>query len=406
MSTEHDELERMLGRDLHRQVDGMTGLLGFDDVRGRARRIRRNRRIAAGAGVAAALAVIVPVGLTVGGTTQSKDEIQPAPSPDVPAVVSRTTLTVNGLSRGEAPEIEYFTPDGVVLPGEGTQALPENYQALVWSVGTGSWIALGATREEVLYLSEDFEPQGSSAASGLGFATTPERDFVAWAVPENGSQRLEVRSTTDPDETTSWELPESPVAGPVGILGPDSVVYETLTNQGETRVGLANPDGTTTELPYIRALAADPVNGLISVQTESRLNSGCFAVIEAATLAVAWETCDYRLGSFSPDGAFVMATAADSDGLGPTVLRVLDARTGELVAEFATAGRKQVALIRPAWESVDTIVATASATASEGNVTTMVRMGVDGTLEEVADPVDGSAFGDVYYYTGEDRAGL
>lgn len=51
-----------------------------------------------------------------------------------------------------------------------------------------------------------------------------------------------------------------------------------------------------------------------------------------------------------------MATAANSDGLGPTVLDVLDARTGD--------------------------------------------------LEEVVDPVQASAYDDVHYYTGEDRAGL
>ena len=52
MNTQH-ELERMLSRDLHDQVDGMSDLpFGLSDVQGRARRIRRNRRIVAGVGVA------------------------------------------------------------------------------------------------------------------------------------------------------------------------------------------------------------------------------------------------------------------------------------------------------------------------------------------------------------------
>lgn len=403
MSTEHDELERMLGQDLHRQVDDIrTVPFGFDEVKGRARRIRRNRRITAGVAVAAALAVIVPVGLNAGGATQTKDDIQPAPSPNVPATLSRTTLTLTGLSRGDAPGIEYFTPHGVVLPSGATWPLADSYQAVVWSEVDYRWIALGPARDEVVYLSDDFEPQDSSPASGLGFTTTPERDYVSWAVPEKGAQTLQVRSTINRDEMTSWTLPASPVVGPVGILGPDSVVYETETAQGPTGVFLADSDGTTRVLPYVSALAADPVNGLISVQTRVRDAGGCFGVVEAATLTTAWETCDYKLGTFSPDGRFVMATSAQSDGLGPTSLSVLDARTGDLVAEFASAGRKIVTLIRPAWEAADTIVATAS----EGNVTTMVRMGIDGTLEEVVDPVAGSAYDDVYYYTGEDRAGL
>lgn len=53
----------------------------------------------------------------------------------------------------------------------------------------------------------------------------------------------------------------------------------------------------------------------------------------------------------------------------------------------ALTRRKLVALIRPAWESANTIVAAAS----EGDTQTLIRMGVDGRLEGVADPVDGSA---------------
>jgi hypothetical protein len=401
MSTDHDELERMLGRDLHDQVDRMSTVpFGFDEVQGRARRIRRNRRIAAGVGVAAALAVIVPVGLAAGGTTQSKDEIEPAPSPSLPAQVARTTLSVNGLPRGHAPEIEYFTPDGVVLPDEGLMPLSESYQALVRSEVHGGWLGLGPGRDEVRNLSEDLTVLDQ--VPSYGFESTPTQDLVAWTVPEPGSQTLVVRSTTDPDQVTSWTFAERPVVAPVGILGPDTVAFETRDAQGRTTVGLADSDGSTTELPYVAVRAADPVNGLISVQTSSRDDTGCFAVVEAASLQAAWETCDYKLGSFSPDGTYVMATTSDSDGAGPSTLFVLDARTGDLVAEFASAGRKMVTLTRPAWESADTVVVTAS----EGDLTTMVRMGADGTLEEVVEPVEASAFDDVYYYTGEDRSSL
>ena len=64
MNTNHDELERMLGRQLHDQVDGMNDQpLGLGDVKGRAGRIQRNRRLAAGVAVAAAVAIITPVAM-------------------------------------------------------------------------------------------------------------------------------------------------------------------------------------------------------------------------------------------------------------------------------------------------------------------------------------------------------
>ena len=401
----HDELEQMLTRDLHDQVDGMTEAPlrpprragpGAQDPpqptdRGRGR----------GGGGARAH--------RPDDDLQHRDarrhERDPAgalarPDSRRPGRGRRTTLTVDGLERGDDPAIEYFTPDGVVLPGEGTQALAENYQAL--APGTdGGWIALGPAVDEVVYLSEDLEREGGTP-SGSGFVTTPERDLVAWTVPTAGTQTILVRSTTRPEDTMSWDFPERPSVDPVGILGPDSVVYETTTPQGQVSVGLARPDGTTTELPFLGAMAADPVNQVFAAQTETRPGGGCFAVVEASTLLPAWETCDYALGSFSPDGAHVMAAPVEGDGAGPSSLYVLDARTGEVEAEFASRGRNLVSLIRPAWESADSIVAAAMA----GATTTMLRMGVDGTLEEVADPVESSAYEDVYYWIGKDRAGL
>ncbi|MCW2832717.1 MAG: SigE family polymerase sigma factor [Nocardioides sp.] len=73
-----------------------------------------------------------------------------------------------------------------------------------------------------------------------------------------------------------------------------------------------------------------------------------------------------------------------------------------MVTEFASAGRKQVTLWWPAWESADTIVAMAM----ESNVMTLVRMRVDGTLEEVADPVDASEVADAAYFIGDNRTSL
>lgn len=401
MNTNND-LERMLGRELHDQVDGMTGVpFGFDDVKGRAGKIRRNRRIAAGVGVAAALAVIVPTAITAGGMLQSRSELQPAPSPDGPVAVARTTLTLDGLERGDAPAIEYFTPDGVVLPGEGLQPLSEGYQALVPEQETGGWFALRADGTSVEFLDENFEGDGGGPATD-GFTSTPDRSYVSWTQAGNGGQLLGVHSTTDLNGTTTWEFPEFPVVNPVGILGPESVVYEAVEGGELQGVFLANPDGSTTELPYVGARSADPVNGVIAVQTEMSDRRACFAVVDAATQEELWETCDQQLGTFSPDGRYVMATAVESDGMGPSSLSVLDAETGDLVAEFSSKGQDLVSLIRPTWESADTIVASAL----QGETHGLVRMGVDGTLEETVEPAQADAFGDAYYSLSRDRAGF
>lgn len=405
MNTNHDELERMLGRQLNDQVAGMNDHpLGLGDVKGRAGRIRRNRRIAAGVGVAAAVAIIAPVATLAAQNLDSSGREVPPAGP-VPVEIARKTLTLDGLERGDAPSVEYFTPDGVVLPGEGLQPLDLSYQALVPSAADGGWIAVEPDRTGLRYLTEDFEPQGGSS-KGDGFATTPDRAWVTWTAPESGAQTLVLRSTTDSEAGMTWDFPEFPAVRPVDFVAEDRVVFEVVDPEdGSVDAGIAEPDGSITKLPGIVGVAsANPVNGLVAVQTRTNEDaSGCFGVVdpEVSRSEPVWETCDHSLGAFSPDGRYVMASSPYGDGLGLTTLDVLDAETGEMVARFSQASNTQIALVMPVWESADTIVSVAV----EGETQTMLRLGVDGTLEEVVDPVEGE-YGDLYFYMGEDRARL
>jgi hypothetical protein len=407
MNTHHDELEQMLGRQLHDQVDHLGGHpLSLGDVTGRAGRIRRNRRIAAGVGTAAAVAIVAPVAVFAAqGLDDGDSTIDPAPSPDTPTEVARTTLTLTGLERGDAPGVEYFTPDGVVLPGDGLQPLDSSYQALVPSEADGGWIAVEPARDGIRYFTEDFQPQGGSSKTD-GLATTPDRAWVSWSAPEAGAQTLLTHSTTDAGVGMAWDFPEFPSVSPVGFVAEDRVVFEAEDQKdGSVDAGIAEPDGSITALPgVVGVMSADPVNGLVAVQTRSNEDaSGCYGVLdpEVSTSEPVWETCDHSLGAFSPDGRYVMASSPYRDGLGPTRLEVLHAETGELVAEFTQRRSSEIALVMPVWESADTIVSTAI----EGETQTLVRLGVDGTLAEVVDPVEGE-FGDFYFYFGEDRTRL
>ena len=77
-----DHLTDELGRELHRRVDALYDApLTLDDVRGRARGIRRRRRVAAVAGTAAAVALVAALSSTLTGGLNRADEPQPAPSP-------------------------------------------------------------------------------------------------------------------------------------------------------------------------------------------------------------------------------------------------------------------------------------------------------------------------------------
>ena len=66
MNTPVPDLEEQLHDALHGRVDALDQApLSFTDVRHRARRIQRRRTMAAGAGIAAAIALLVPAGQAV-----------------------------------------------------------------------------------------------------------------------------------------------------------------------------------------------------------------------------------------------------------------------------------------------------------------------------------------------------
>jgi len=402
MNTQHDELETLLGaglRDRAADVDGTW--VDFPGVRGRATSIRRRRRVAAGVGVAAAVALFAPLAVSVTGVLQSDREDQPAP-PAPTELVVRTTLTLEDLERGDDPAIEYFTADGVVLPDGGLHELDSSLQALVPSEVDGGWLAVGPAADEVLELSEDFSETGAMAMSG-GLVTNPDRSLAAWSTPTSDGQTLLLHSTTDPDMDREWDFPPTPQVEAVGFAGVGNLLFRTIGQDGSHGIGLASEDGTTTMLEgdYVKAISADPTTGRIAVQTKSRADlSSCSAVLDPTGTTTEWETCDFLLGAFSPDGRHVLASDPVQSGLGMGSLSVLDAATGRLVASFEQPRRGRLMLVGGvAWESDSTIVAGAL----EGTTTTLLRLGVDGTLEETVEPVENDPNSDLAFYLGQDR---
>ena len=152
---------------------------------------------------------------------------------------------------------------------------------------------------------------------------------------------------------------------------------------------------------YVKAISADPTTGRIAVQTKSRADlSSCSAVLDPTGTTTEWETCDFLLGAFSPDGRHVLASDPVQSGLGMGSLSVLDAATGRLVASFEQPRRGRLMLVGGvAWESDSTIIAGAL----EGTTTTLLRLGVDGTLEETVEPVENDPNADLAFYLGQDR---
>ncbi len=112
--------------------------------------------------------------------------------------------------------------------------------------------------------------------------------------------------------------------------------------------------------------------------------TGAEATLVATTdgAPVVWRTCDYSLLAFSPDGRHVVGLTDYLTPDGSPTLAILDAASGEVVVDFRLVGaRTGVVGINPelAWEDGASLVATVYS----GGEQSVVRLGVDGTVERV-----------------------
>jgi hypothetical protein len=86
--------------------------------------------------------------------------------------------------------------------------------------------------------------------------------------------------------------------------------------------------------------------------------------------------------------------------MGPRDVEVLDAGTGDLVASFTPDKNSQLFMVGVAWETSDTFLANTY----EGTTGSVIRLGVDGSLEDAVAPVKvADVFGDLPFWFGYDR---
>ena len=109
----------------------------------------------------------------------------------------------------------------------------------------------------------------------------------------------------------------------------------------------------------------------------------------AATGRAVWDTCDYRLSTFSPDGSLVVGSAPDADGYGSPTLAILDATTGERIVDFEVAGpATRSSGSTPGWPGRTTT--RSSSRVMSGEDFSIVRLGLDGTVQRVDIPSAGA----------------
>jgi len=384
---DHDLLTTTL-RDRAGDMDGHT--LGLDDVKGRARGIRRRRRAMTGAVAAAVLAVAVPVGLNVSDVDRGQQPLPTNPSPSVvetpePSPSGPVTIDAAAAPRGEDPAILYA--DGTTLhrPGQPDVELPQQYSYLLpYADGVMGFYGPDGTTTIV-------DGSGNAVGDpwpGISGAVSSDGQSLATVLYAGGSNvdtQLWPRAGANPDEGYSSNV----VAFDgdlqyAGFVGPETVAYNLTVsiNQGATQKPYVASWSSNDEPRQLTSLmdvrGTNDVTGVVSGLTKVDYfkNEYCSAVVKAASDTVVWETCEYRLGRFSPDGKYVLGVDPQSDGIGTSGVTILDAENGDVVAEFETASR---AFMQDAiWESRSTVLAPVM----QDGTWFLVRMRPDGTVEK------------------------
>ena len=385
-----------LTRSLREQADRIGGHpIDLESVRGRARSIQRRRRAGGAVVAAAVLAVAVPVGITVAGGFNNASPPQPAPPPEPtikPAPVQEDGSFLVDLEKapeGSVPQVPYIAIDAHRLSTpDRSYELPDGIVQL--AAYDGAWIAIQAgdyppfgTR--VVELDSNFDISSEPITSGMNLIANADGSRVAWVEVEDGRSIL-VNAPTDggtPTRTPLESESHSPATA-VGFLADGSVVFTTTQETTfKMEFGVATTGGDITPFSGFNTVnSTSEATGLVAGQTKFLGDGSCSAVTDpVAGSKPLWETCDYSLGAFSPDGHYIVGLAPYSDGPGSTTLSILDASTGQPVVDYSgPRGRTVSGAGQVVWEDDDTLLATVTQNADQ----TIVRLELDGAVSRVA----------------------
>ena len=334
--TDETRLSEELSRRAH-DVHGST--LTLDDVRGRARSIRRRRTGAVTGGIAAAVALVVLVPTVLSGGGPESDGVDPAPSPAGTSVLHRGTLTL---------------PDG------GTVALDvDNSDVNQLAVLTDGRIVLGMNQQPgVRVYGPDGTFQDEYVAGPTAIRTSPDHDAVVWIEGDGGVQVLE-SGADEPAELGTVEV--DPYTG---------AMVDAVVDAGTVLVGNGNTTTTEVTANGVRPLrTSEPLrvtdvspSGLWAVQyaDDADPQFGCAGLYDPASSTMTARSCETSGLRFSPDGQHVLGGRGDNNMYSDAAVLDLDlqqvggwssARRGEVISRTAWADATHVLVAETSWET-------------------------------------------------------
>ncbi len=381
-----DPWESEMSREFDQRVrDLHEAPLTFDNVKGKAMTIRRNRRVAVAGGILAAAAVVVPVAVLAGNGLGNADDA----SPD---------FASNSASPTQATDPNDPTPP---TEAPGSTVGVSYLEGSVWHRADGSVVELDEAYFSAVELGDQLV--ATSNTDGRLNVDVIDADggvadsFEALSYPAANADHTTVAYIAiDGTLMTRWS--DGEVAMGEGFVDGDTVAG--LTGGPDCHevvdgcvVFINHGDGSPAELldsHGIRDLAMPGAlklndvssSGLLAAQTESTDLGSCSVVFDRSANDNVFKTCDATLFAFSPDGRHITGSSAYLDGIGPAYVTILDATDGtELARLTPTKGFVRESV----WEDPDH----ALVTTYEQGEWRIFRLGVDGSSEQVLASSDG-----------------
>ncbi len=366
---EHDE--QAFTEALRIQAVGAgTPTLTLDDVRGRARGIRRRRAsLAAAAGAGVVAAAVVPIALLVGGGT-SEDTLPPVDTP----TVSDTANPVPPPSPSDPPltgvdqAAAWMLAGGEVNPAGGPAFTPDLTGETSWFVGLddGRWLfgnyPEGAAGDYALVMTDDTgSVLETFEAADTGLAVDDEGVAAAWMGTDDRLRVLlpgDDRPSVVPLELDGRVAAPTPLEVLPGCTAEECVVIvETYDGQRSIQQAVSL-DGSVDDLDRlglrsITDVSADGalVSGVVSVDEFGQ--EYCSGVLLFATGEELWRTCESGTFRFSPDGTFVLGLDPYLDGPGHGMQVVYDATGGHELARYEATIFDEAWIDGASWHSTE-----------------------------------------------------
>jgi hypothetical protein len=329
--------EEAMSRDFDARVrDLHEAPLDISSVKGKAGKIKRNRRAAVAGGILGVAAIITPVAVLANdGGSDAGREPQFAPEAPDSSVIADPATGLDYLQGSN-----WHQADGDVVE----IAKGDYYEAAVWD---GNLVTLSPAIE-VYPTMTIFDADGNVVdrmeEDVVGFAVSADGTVLAYT---NGDGQLIARWDGNEESVLAEGVTdtgggESVGGAPVSVLGTapctaengNCLVRINTYESGCVDFGTGGPPAPSDAL----SCGDEQGDRLVYVNDLTEEGYQCGAVQLDGADTPAWSTCDYDLQELSPDGQYVVGGQVDSDGLGPKEFSILDAETGDLVTSWSAPG--------------------------------------------------------------------